>query len=228
MKTKTIIVALLSLSLVLFATSCAKSKTENSATATTNVASAGSSSEASATDTSTTAPRRPRLPDPSMDEAKALIESSPTFGTYQFSKDAVSIPLQKSLLTDANREATEDLVKAGWLRFHRDEILLTPKAKKDKRFLVRDNGFVDVVPLAKKELVSVDAIGHDQEGSPTVEFTWHWIPNDIAKAFHGKLATRFSSTYHARATLLEMNGKWDILTINPIDEAPKENSQPSQ
>ena len=163
-----------------------------------------------------------------MDEAKALIESSPTFGTYQFSKDAVSIPLQKSLLTDANREVTEDLVKAGWLRFHRDEILLTPKAKKDDRFRVRDNGFVDVVPLAKKELVSVDSIGHDQEGSPTVDLTWHWIPNDIGKAFHGKLATRFSSTYHARATLLEMNGKWDILTINPTDEAPKESPQPSQ
>ena len=86
------------------------------------------------------------------------------------------------------------------------DVVLTPKARNDKRWLVRANGVVDIVPLARKELIDVTAVHGDK-----VDFTWHWIPNEIGKV----LALYDQSPQRATATLLPMGSNWTVLRIEP-------------
>lgn len=160
----------------------------------------------------------PATPPPTIEAARTFLESSEAFGDYQFTLASVSLPMKRSRLNDVTRPTVDDLTRAGWLRDRGDEIALSEKAEKDKRFLVRPNGFLDIVPLAKKELMTVDAVGNDAPGSPTIDFKWRWIPNDVAQSFHGDLAARFSTTYHARATLFFTQDGWDVLRIEKIGE----------
>lgn len=213
----TIVIALLVLAFAAFIASC--SKKEAPATATTESTATSNTTGSSAEDKAT--PPKATIPPPTVVEAKALLESSPDVSDYEFTLASVSLPAKKSALTPVTSGPAEDLVKAGWLRFKGDDIVLTGKAKNDKRFIVRPSGDIDVVPLAKKELLSVDAVGHTPEGEPTIEFTWHWIPNDVGKAFQGAIADRFAATNHARATLLEDSGHWIILNIQKVDAPEK-------
>ena len=81
------------------------------------------------------------------------------------------------------------------------------KAKEDKRFLVRPNGTLDVVPLAKKELVSIDAVRGER-----VDFTWKWIPNEVGAL----LKDRFAGDQKATATLLWDGTTWTVLRIEAV------------
>jgi hypothetical protein len=141
------------------------------------------------------APKTP--PPPSAEQARELIANAPEFGDYQFTNASVSIARR-----DANAEA---LAKAGWIHFDASgNVALSPKAQTDKRFLLRQNGILDVVPLAKKELVAVTAVrGAD------VEFTWKWVPNEIGTLFPDKFAGERKNT----ATLLWDGANWIVLRI---------------
>jgi hypothetical protein len=136
-------------------------------------------------------------------QAKELIAGAPEFGDYQFTNAAVTIPLKRSALRTDQAAIAKRLAAGGWIRFDGDDV----KAKEDKRLLVRPNGTLDVVPLAKKELVSVDAVGGEK-----VDFTWRWVPNEIGAL----LKDRFAGDQKARATLLWDGTNWTVLRIEPV------------
>ena len=104
------------------------------------------------------------------------------------------------------------LAKAGWIGIDGDgHVVLTEKAKKDRRFLLRPNGFLDIVPLAKKEFIGVEAVHVNPEGQPLVDFRWKWVANEI-----GALAgDRYSGEQLAIATLLWDGSQWSVLRITP-------------
>ena len=162
---------------------------------------------------------------PSPESAGETIASSPEFSEYKFTRAAYSLPMQGSQLKGAAREAAEDLEKAGWiLRDRAGNIVSAGKSVDDKRFIVRENGSLDIVPLARKEFVAVDGLGHDDEGDVTVDFTWRWMPNEVAQAFErGGIATRYEGEQRARATIYKAkDGTWKIMRIVEIEQAETE------
>jgi hypothetical protein len=136
-------------------------------------------------------------------QAKDLLAGAPEFGDYQFTNAAVTIPLKRSAMRADQAAIANQLAGGGWIRFDGDEV----KAKEDKRLLVRPNGTLDVVPLAKKELVSVDNVLGDK-----VDFTWRWIPNEVGAL----LKDRFAGDQKARATLLWDGTNWTVLRIEAL------------
>src|SRR5688572_2713464 len=115
----------------------------------------------------------PPLPPPTVDEAKYLIANSPEFSEYQFTNAAYTLPLQQSAMNAPARDVARDLRKAGWIAIDgAGTVVMTSKARSDKRFLVRQNGVVDIVPLARKEMTVIDTIGSGDGGSPVVDFRW--------------------------------------------------------
>jgi hypothetical protein len=161
------------------------------------------------------APAKALVALPSMEEAGEVVSKSPEFSEYMFTRAAYSLPMQGSMLRGAGREAAEDLEKAGWVLIDpAGNLVLAGKSVGDKRFIPRDNGSLDIVPLAKKEFVSVDALGHDDEGDVTVDFTWRWVPNEVAQAFErGPIATRFEGDRKARATLYRTRDGWNVMRV---------------
>jgi hypothetical protein len=139
-------------------------------------------------------------PAPTPTQAKDLIANAPEFGDYQFTNAAVTIPLKRSAMRADQAAIAKALAGGGWIRFDGDDV----KTKEDKRLLVRPNGTLDVVPLAKKELVSVDAVRGEK-----VDFTWKWIPNEIGAL----LKDRFAGDQKATATLLWDGTNWTVLRI---------------
>lgn len=149
------------------------------------------------------APAKPATPPPpTAAQAKELIAGAPEFGDYQFTNAAVTIPLKKSAMRSDQLEIARQLAAAGWIRFDGDDV----KAKEDKRLLVRPNGTLDVVPLAKKELLSVDGVRGEK-----VDFTWKWVPTEVGAALHD----RFNGEQKATATLLWDGTSWTVLRIEP-------------
>lgn len=74
---------------------------------------------------------------------------------------------------------------------------------------MRPNGFVDLVPLAKKELTNVTAVR-----GTNVDFDWKWIPNDLGAAIRsGAVHDRYAAPQHATATLLHDGTSWTVLRI---------------
>jgi hypothetical protein len=147
---------------------------------------------------------------PTTDEAKTLIANSAEFSEYEFTNAAATLPLQKSAMNAPAQQLAADLKSAGWIRFDgAGNVLLTEKAKKDPRILVRPNGFVDLVPLARKELTNVTAVrGTD------VDFDWRWIPNELGAAIQsGAVHDRYAAPQRATATLLHDGTSWSVLRI---------------
>ena len=147
---------------------------------------------------------------PSADEAKTLIASSAEFSEYEFTNAATTLPLQKSGMNAPAQQLASELRKAGWIRFDGSgAVVLADKAQHDPRILVRPNGFVDFVPLAKKELTAVTAVrGTD------VDFDWRWIPNDLGAAItSGAVHDRYAAPQHATATLIHDGTSWSVLRI---------------
>jgi len=163
---------------------------------------------------------------PSQEVASSTIANAPEFSEYKFTRAAYSLPMQGSMLKGPARESAEDLAAAGWVAIDSSgNLLLMPTAEKDKRFIVRDNGSLDIVPLARKEFVSVDGIGHDDEGDVTIDFTWRWAPNEVAKAFvRGAIATRYEGDQKARATIYPTKSGWSVMRIVEIEQPAPEST----
>ena len=90
-------------------------------------------------------------------------------------------------------------------------VVLTEKARTDRRFLLRQNGFLDIVPLAKKELTAVTAVNVNPTGEPLADFQWKWVPNEIGAL----VAERYSGDKQSIATLLWDGSQWTVLRITP-------------
>jgi hypothetical protein len=162
--------------------------------------------------TSSVPPAAP--PPPTAEQTRALIAGSAEFGDFEFTNASYTLPLQRTAMNEPQRAAAQDLAKAGWIQLG-DTVTLTSKSEQDKRFLLRPNGTVDLVPLAKKELENVTNVAAGAEG-PVATFTWKWLPNDVGTAFHsGPVAERLTGPKTAKATLLwdTSANAWTVLRI---------------
>ena len=85
------------------------------------------------------------------------------------------------------------------------------KKKEDK-----DGTVLYVVPLAKRELVSVQKVNKLSPSSAEVEYTWKWQPNDLGKEFDAAgPAVQAFSTYE-RSVLIQKYGA-DFYNAKPQD-----------
>jgi hypothetical protein len=166
------------------------------------------------------APAKPLVALPSTDVAGEVVSKSQEFSEYMFTQAAYSLPMQGSQLRGAAREAAEDLEKAEWVVIDPGgNLVISGKSVGDKRFIPRDNGSLDIVPLARKEFASVDGVGHDDAGDVTVDFTWRWLPNEIAQSFErGAIATRYIGDRKARATIYPTRSGWNVLRIVEVEQ----------
>lgn len=166
----------------------------------------------------------PIPPPPTVDEARTLIAESQAFGDYQFSTGAsFSIPMDSTRFNEPARTGARDLEKGGWIRVRGGRVELTPKAAGDKRFLVRPNDFLDIVPLARKELLEIQQIRATPEGA-AVELTWRWIPNEVGESFtEGVVKERFEATHAATASLQDLGSGWEVMLIERLAEEAAEN-----
>jgi hypothetical protein len=167
------------------------------------------------TDTSATVAKPPRPAAPSAADAKTLIANAPEFSEFEFTNAGWTTPVSGSLMSTPVRDEARQLAEAGWIALDRmGDVMLTNKSRNDKRFLLRPNGILDVVPLAKKEIGDVVAV-RDREGEVTVDFTWRWIPNEVGTAFKtGAVHDRFAAPQQATATLLHEGTGWSVLRID--------------
>ncbi len=144
-----------------------------------------------------------------------LIANSSDFSEYQFTNAAYTLPMKRSAMNEPARSAARELAAGKWIRFNGDDVELTPKAAGDKRFLVRPNGYVDIVPIAKKDFGSVTAVRLNQDGTVSADFDWRWIPNEVGQAFRsGLVRERFDATQHATAKLMWDGKSWTVLRID--------------
>ena len=176
---------------------------------------AACTAEQPATDTATTssAPaQRPAAPTP--EEAATLIKGSIEFGEYEFTNAGWTAPVSGARMSEPLRDEAKQLAAAGWLGLENTgDIMLTEKARNDRRFLMRANGILDVVPLASKEFGEVQAV-RDRDGEVTVDFTWKWTPNEVGRAFtSGPTHDRYAAPQQATATLMWDGNKWGVLQI---------------
>lgn len=156
---------------------------------------------------------------PTKEQAAKIITEAPEFADFQFTYASWSVPLDKNALNDNTRKTVEELRAAGWLGYDGDgNVVLAKKAEEDRRFLVRSNRTLDIVPLAKKELMSIDSIARRADGNVQVGFTWRWIPNEVGSALRsGLIAEQLAATHRANARLLSTDGAWTLLIIEPVE-----------
>lgn len=165
--------------------------------------------------TSAPAPAKQTIAPPSAADAQRILANSAELSDYEFTNASVTLPM-KAPMPPYLAEDAKQLAAAGWLRRSAGAIELTPKAKGDKRFLVRPNGYVDVVPLASKELTAVTSVTANPDGTASAAFTWKWIPNEVGSAFkHGALHDRYAAPQSATATLMWDGSAWTVLRIAP-------------
>ena len=156
-------------------------------------------------------PAKPQTPSaPTADAARDLIANAGVFGEHEFTHAAYSLPLEKSLRNAPSNAAAARLAKAKWISLDGDgSVSLTSKAQSDKRFLLRPNGILDIVPLAKKEMGQVTAVRPNPDGTVTADFTWTWTPNEIGALF----PDRYASTQNAAATLMWDGTGWAVVGV---------------
>lgn len=168
---------------------------------------------ATTTTTTTAETKAPGLAPPANEDARKIIQSSMEFGEYQFTDAAYSLPVSHAAMNEPQRAAARDLATAGWITVDgTGDVMLSDKARTDKRFLLRPNGILDIVPLAKKEMDGVQAVRANPDGTADADFTWHWIPNEVGGAF---LRNQFEGPRNATANLFVENGEWKVLKIAP-------------
>jgi len=154
------------------------------------------------------APKREALPaPPTAAAAQELIANAPEFGDYQFTNAAFTFAQKKPVMSPLMLDGAKRLSAAKWIRLEGDEVVLTDKAKSDKRFLVRPNGFIDVVPLAKKEMIGVTSVKQQPDGLVLAEFSWKWMPNEIGSV----LGQPSKGDQKATAKLMWDGTAWTVL-----------------
>lgn len=162
-------------------------------------------------------PRALALPSPQ--EAAKLIEEAPEFGDFQFTYASWSVPLKREALNENTRKTVDELRSAGWLGYDGDgDVVLSAKAQNDRRFLVRPNGTVDIVPLAKKELVSVESVEPAPQDQALVTFMWKWLPNEVGSALKsGLIHQQLNTPHRATAKLMRSGDAWMLLNIETAE-----------
>lgn len=152
---------------------------------------------------------------PSAQQVRELIANSGTFGEHEFTNAAVSMPVSGAMMNEATRDLAKQLAAAGWIAMEpTGDVMLTDKSRNDKRFLLRDNGLLDVVPLAKKEMGNVTAVRQHPDGTVDADFTWRWMPNDVGVAFKsGPVFEQFNVPHNARASFMWNGTQWALLSI---------------
>jgi len=152
---------------------------------------------------------------PSPEQARDLIANSADFGEYEFTNAGFTLPISGAAMNEPQRATAKELAAAGWLALDTNgDVALTVKSLPDKRFLLRPNGLLDVVPLAKKEMGSVTAVRPNDDGTVMVDFTWRWLPNEVGAAFTtGLVHDRFAAEQDGRATLMWDGTAWTIVKI---------------
>lgn len=170
--------------------------------------------EPPATTTTAAAPPATVKP-PSIAEAQTLIANSAELGEFEFTKAGWTVPVSGKMMSAPARAEAHDLASAGWVAFDgAGDLMLTDKARNDKRFLMRENGLLDVVPLAKKEMGSVTAVRLKPDNTASADFTWKWIPNEVGASFRkGAVHDRFAEPRRSRATLIWDGTSWSVLKI---------------
>lgn len=165
----------------------------------------------------TTAAEQPKTPPaPAAEQARELIANAPDLAEHQFTNAALSLSVSGASMSPTSRADAKQLAAAGWLEFDGSgDIMLTEKSRNDKRFLLRENGLLDVVPLARKEIVSVTAMRTNPDGTAVADFTWKWVPNEVGTAFtSGLIHDRFAATHDSSATLMWDGTEWTVLKID--------------
>jgi hypothetical protein len=163
-----------------------------------------------------TAPAPPAtLPPPAADQARELVAGSAEFGEYEFTNAGFTTPVSGASMSEPVRQSVRDLAAAGWLTIDpAGDVALSDKSRTDKRFLLRANGLLDIVPLAKKEMGKVTNVSANPDGTASVDFTWRWIPNEVGSAFKtGLVHDRFAAEQDGRATLIWDGTAWSVLKI---------------
>ena len=157
-----------------------------------------------------TKPATPQMP--SAQEARDLIANSAEFGEYEFTNAGFTLPVSGAAMNEPARATAKELAAAGWLSLDTNgDIALTEKSRNDKRFLLRPNGLLDIVPLAKKEMGDVQAVRGNNDGTVAADFTWRWVPNEVAASF---LRDKYEGTQNATATLMHDGTNWTLLKID--------------
>jgi len=165
----------------------------------------------------TTAAETPKTPPaPTSQQARDLIAASPAFGDHEFTNASVSMPVSGAAMSEPLRETAQQLAATGWVAIDgHGDVMLTEKSRNDKRFILRPNGLLDVVPLAKKEMGQVSAVRPEPDGTVTVDFSWRWIPNEVGTSLTSGLThDRFAETNEAVATLMWDGSNWTVLKID--------------
>lgn len=167
----------------------------------------------SSTSATTAAPTPP--PPPTAEQAREMIATSAELGEYQFTNAGFTTPTSGAMMSVPVRQSVKELAAAGWLKLDpMGDVALTEKSRNDKRFLLRPNGLLDIVPLAKKEMGNVTAVRANPDGTATVDFTWRWIANEVGASFKtGLVHDRFAAQHNARATLIWDGTSWSVLSI---------------
>ncbi len=161
----------------------------------------------------TSAPATPAPPN--AQQARELIASSAELGEYEFTNAGFTTPVAAKTMSEPVRQSVKELAEAGWLAVDSTgDVALTDKSRNDKRFLLRPNGLLDIVPLAKKEMGDVTAVRKNPDGTATVDFTWRWIANEVGASFKtGVVHDRFAAQQDGRATLIWDGTSWSVLKI---------------
>ncbi len=163
--------------------------------------------------TETTKPATPAPP--SVAQARDLLANSAEFSEHEFTNAGWTAPVAGASMSAPVRAEARDLATAGWISLdEKGDLFLTAKSRGDKRFLLRPNGLIDIVPLAKKEMGDVTRVEKNEDGTVGVEFSWKWIPNEVGTAFRaGPVHDRFTAAHQSRATLMWDGTSWMILKI---------------
>jgi hypothetical protein len=157
----------------------------------------------------------PAVPTP--DQAREKIAASSEFGQHEFTNAGVSMPVSGAAMNEPTRQIARQLAAGGWVEIDPSgDVMLTARSRQDKRFILRENGLLDVVPLAKKEIGEVTAVRQIPDGTIAVDFTWRWIANEVGKSFtSGPIHDRFAAQQNASASLIWNGTEWTMLSVAP-------------
>jgi hypothetical protein len=150
---------------------------------------------------------------PTTQQAREIIEKSAELSEHRFTSAGWTAPMTVSMMSAPVRDEAKQLEAAGWIKLGK-EIELTEKTGGDKRFNVRLNGLIDIVPIAKKEMGDVASVTPNSDGTLSAPFQWKWVPNEVGAAFQsGPTHDRLAAPQESKATFLWDGEAWTVLKI---------------